>query len=104
MSRQQFGTAVHTHLKRQIDALADPNFRAEVSHLKSRSEEVRYGTTGSVRIDVLENAGGGTVCVYDIKTGVSGLSTARMGEIARVALKHFPNTRRIIVSEIRPHR
>jgi hypothetical protein len=103
MSRQQFGTAVHTHLKRQIDALDDPNLRAEVSRLKSKIPEVGYGTKGSIRIDVLENAGGGTVCVYDIKTGASGLTAARMREIARVTLKHYPNARRIIVSEIRPH-
>jgi hypothetical protein len=104
MSPQQFGTFVHTHLKQQIDSLDDPNFRAEVSRLKSERDEVSHGRKGSIRIDVIENAGGGTVCVYDIKTGASGLSPARMAEIAHVAFKHFPNTRRIVVTEIRPRR
>jgi hypothetical protein len=104
MSRQQFGTFVHTHLKRQIESLHDPNFRAEVSRLKGQENDVRHGKRGSIRIDVIENAGGGTVCVYDIKTGASGLSPARMAEIAHVAFKHFPNTQRIIVTEVRPRR
>jgi hypothetical protein len=104
MSPQQYGTAVHTNLKRQIDSLKDPNFRAEVSRLKSETEEVRHGRRGSIRVDVLENAGGGTVCVYDIKTGTSGLSPARMAEIVGNTFKHFQNTNRIIISEIRPKR
>jgi hypothetical protein len=53
---------------------------------------------------VLENAGNGTACVYDIKTGESGLSPRRMAEIAENTFKHFPNTRRIIVTEVRPSR
>jgi hypothetical protein len=104
MSRQQFGTFVHTHLKRQIDSLRDPSFRAEVSRVKGQEDDVRYGTTGSIRIDVLEYVRGGTVCVYDIKTGESGLSPKRMAEIAKNVFKAYPNTQRIIVTEVRPRR
>jgi hypothetical protein len=104
MSPQQFGTAVHTHLKLQIDRLANPNFRAEVSRIKIQEVEARYGRQGSVRIDVLENVGDGTVCVYDIKTGQSGLGARRMAEIAQNAFMHFPGTQRIVVTEVRPNR
>jgi hypothetical protein len=55
----EFGTAVHTNLKRQIENLHDPNFRAEVSYVKSIEEE--YGTKSSIRIDVLEKVSDGTV-------------------------------------------
>lgn len=99
---KQYGTAVHKNLKDQIDALDDRNFRAEVSYLKG--DEEGYGARGSIRIDVLENAGRGTVCVYDIKTGRSGLSVPRMTEIAAHVFGAFPGTQRIIVSEIRPRR
>ena len=75
-----YGTAVHENLKAQIKALDDPNLLAETSYIKSR--DAGYGERGSVRIDVLENVGNGTVCVYDIKTGKSGLTTARTAEIA----------------------
>lgn len=42
-----YGTAVHTNLKRQIDDLNDPNFKAEKSFLKAQ-EEVRYGAKDSI--------------------------------------------------------
>ena len=92
------------HLKHQIDNLRNPNFRAEVSLLKGLADDATYGAKGSIRIDVFENVGNGTVCVYDIKTGRSGLSPARMAEIATTVLAAYPGTRRIIVSEIRPLR
>lgn len=104
MSPQQFGTAVHLNLKRQIDNLKDPNFRAEVSRVKSEEDETWYGRRGSIRIDVLENVGDGTVCVYDIKTGQSSLNPSRMADIAQNAFKHFPGTQRIVVTEIRRNR
>lgn len=98
----EYGTAVHTNLKRQIAALDDPNFRGEVSVLKTI--EASYGERDSIRIDVFERLGNGTVCVYDIKTGKEGLSPARFAEITRRVFKVFPDTTRIIISEIRPTR
>lgn len=100
-----FGTAVHTNLKRLINgddpnSVKDVNFRAEVSFLKNREEN--YGRKGSIRIDVYERREDGTVCVYDIKTGKSGLSPRRMDEIAKNVLKVYPEVRRIIVTEVRP--
>jgi hypothetical protein len=98
----EFGTAVHTNLKKQIQDLGDPRFRAEVSYLKNQEEN--YGRKDSIRIDVLEDVGDGTVCVYDIKTGRRGLSVARTAEIATNVFNAFSGTQRIIVSEIRPRR
>lgn len=100
LTAQTYGTAVHTDLKQQIDALNDPDFRAEVSAIKSDS--ARYGQSGSVRIDVLERVGNGTVCVYDIKTGDRGLGARRMAEIAGNVHSLYRDTRRIIVIETRP--
>ena len=95
-----YGTKVHAEIKRQVNNRFDPNFRAEVSTIKS--DEVRYGKKESIRIDVLERVGDGTVCVYDIKTGESRLTVARMGEIAANAHKLFVDTKRILVIETRP--
>lgn len=98
----QFGTAVHKNLESQIKALDDPNFRAEVSISKTREET--YGTRGSIRIDVLENVGNGTVCVYDIKTGHSALSAARSAELVGTIFSRYPDTSRVILIEARPRR
>lgn len=102
-SAQNRGTAIHQDVKRQIEALKDENFKAEVSRLKS-GDDTNYGTLGSVRIDVYERAANNTTCVYDIKTGDRGLSPARMVEIANASRKLFPGTRRIVVTEVRPFR
>lgn len=96
----EFGTLVHSELKRSVEALNDINFRAEQSVIKSEAE--RYGTANSVRVDVIENVGDGTVCVYDIKTGKSVLSFLRMQEIADNVHSLFPGTKKILVIEKRP--
>jgi hypothetical protein len=106
MSRSQIGSAVHVRLKREIDSLGNPNYRAEVSYWKD-DPDARYGKKGSIRIDVLENAGRGLVCVYDIKTGQSRsnvLDPRRMMEIAKNVLLAYPHVRRIVITEVRPSR
>lgn len=106
----QYGTAVHLRIKREINGPdttpssvpRDQNFRAELSLLKSADEN--YGALGTKRIDVYENPGTGTVCIYDIKTGRGELSMARMLELASSAQYYYPGTKRIIVTEVRPSR
>ena len=102
LSPTQFGTAVHVALKNQIDALRDPDFRAEVSALKTLNET--YGARGSVRIDVFENIRDEIVCIYDIKTGKSVLRLRRAAELAAKAFEGLPSARQIIVIETRPTR
>jgi hypothetical protein len=106
----QYGTAVHRWIEESINGPTttprspppDPNSRAEASLRKS--EDAGYGLLGSRRIDVLENPGNGTVCVYDIKTGESGLRPARAAELASTVQYYWPGTQRIIVTEVRPRR
>jgi hypothetical protein len=90
-------------LNQQIKNIRDPNFVAEESFVKER-REATYGEKGSIRVDVFENVGSGTVCVYDIKTGKTPLDRERMSEIASNIFARYPTTRRIIVSEIRPNK
>lgn len=111
LTPQAFGTAVHLRLKQQVEALNDPDFRAEVSLLKSAADQVdddlldsptaHYGQFNTLRVDVLENVGGGTVCVFDIKTGRRKLSLGRSMELAQTVLKRYPKTARIVMMEVR---
>ncbi|MBL8568735.1 MAG: hypothetical protein JNK84_06580 [Phreatobacter sp.] len=103
VSPQRYGTAVHTHLKHQIDGLNDPKFRAEMSLLKAE-EANRRGERGSIRIDVFERTNSDTVCVYDIKTGEAGLGPTRTLEIVGRVRHAFQFVPRIIITEIRPTR
>jgi hypothetical protein len=93
------------------------NFLAEYSIIKALQEnpalteeqarkelEAGYAQGGTIRIDILENVNGENrlICVYDIKTGKSHLTPARMKEIARVVARRFPNSQQIIIMESRP--
>jgi hypothetical protein len=102
MSPQNYGTAVHTHVKYAVEALGDPNFRAERSLLKEQEWDT-YGRRDTIRIDVFERSeSSGTVCVYDIKTGGAILRPGRSGEIRSRVWQVFGPVPRIIVTEIRP--
>jgi hypothetical protein len=112
---QTYGTAVHKEVKIKVNGgdgePRDPDFRAEVSFLKWREETgdwagkvERYGLKDTIRVDVLERRSDDVVCVYDIKTGKSGLSTRRAREIFHNVSVTFPGTRRILVTEVRPTR
>jgi hypothetical protein len=98
-----FGSRVHKVIADKVKAKGDPNFKAEVSVIKSRLE-ARYGEKDTVRIDAYENREEiSTVCVYDPKTGKRGLSFPRMTELAETAHRLFENKpRHIIVIEVRP--
>jgi hypothetical protein len=74
-------------------------FRAEVSFIKGQQENP--GKKGSIRVDVLEKRDDGVVCVYDIKTGWSGLTPARMLEIASNVHKNY-ETMNFVITETRP--
>jgi hypothetical protein len=95
------GKAIHLQLKKDIDSLDDPDLRAEVSILKSGDGRNKKG---SVRVDVLERVGNGTVCVYDLKTGNEPLYPGRSIEIARNVHKYYEDTTRILLIETRPRR
>jgi hypothetical protein len=113
-----FGTKVHKMIVDKINRRLDPDFKAEVSAIKSELEpredpnyavnkpklDAKYGQRGTVRFDAYENhQEKATVCVYDPKTGKRGLSFPRMTELAKAAFKlfHYP-PQHIIVIEVRP--
>ncbi len=97
-----FGTKVHKRIAEKIRKEKDPNFRPEVSVVKSKEEDQDYGTRGSVRMDAYENRPqDSTACIYDPKTGKRGLSLPRMAELV-VNAKSFFGANRIIVIEVRP--
>lgn len=94
------GTLVHGEIARRINRLKNPNFIAEETF--ETDEELPDGGMRSIRVDVLENVGDGTVCVYDVKTGRAGLGDTRIFDIASTVYRHFPRTKRIVVTEVRP--
>jgi hypothetical protein len=100
-----YGTAMHTDLGRQVNALRDRNFVAERSTLKEAIEGdwiAHYAQKGSVRTDIVENVDNFTVCGYDIKTGKAILNLNRATELVENMIRLYPSARRFIIMQIKP--
>jgi hypothetical protein len=124
-SPAQFGTAVHKFVADEISAADDGkgNFRPEVSFVKMKADGVepparpvgmtadqqyqemlKPGAKGSIRIDAYElQKEKQTVCIYDIKTGESGLRSKRFAEFLTRVAGTYQWATRIIITEVRPH-
>lgn len=89
LSNAEYGTAVHKHIKDQIDELNRKglnryNLRAEVTFFEGG--EKTYGTADAIRVDIHEPRSPRTVCIYDPKTGDESrniINPKRAYEIAR---------------------
>jgi hypothetical protein len=93
--------------------MAEPSFRKTLDETGERLKPtpmtvngqtivVRRGEKGSIRVDVYEKVSDDLVCVYDIKTGRSGLSYKRIEEIAAAVAEKYGKEARFIIIEIRP--
>jgi RHS repeat-associated protein len=93
------GTKKHGYAKKLLnryqDIYGDRGLRAEVSVIDRRV--VDYGTSGSVRIDVLEGGILNPSNVYDYKFGRTGLTNSRVNQIRSVG--NYPN---VPIIEVRP--
>jgi hypothetical protein len=109
MTPAAFGSRVHKLVKDKITAHADERLVAEESAVKlaeevpeaERRKDVEYGRGGSIRIDAYERLNDQTMCIYDIKTGKSGLSFKRMQEL-KERLREKYGVTHFIVTEVRP--
>jgi hypothetical protein len=110
MDPRVVGTNIHMSAKRLLDAakLANPeayaNMYPEVSLDLAPKEgadpdrfDVTYGASGSTRLDVLELVSPQMGCVYDYKTGSSGLTTKRIMQIIAVWNHRFPDVPVVII-------
>jgi RHS repeat-associated protein len=91
-----YGTRLHSQLERQVNVFGKPHIRPEVSY-RLRNLANRY-QRGSVRYDIIVQRGSRIVAVYDLKTGVQGLTQSR---IAQMRL-HLPaNSVNAVIKELR---
>lgn len=102
------GTWIHHTAKKMFDEAqflnpaAYANMYAEVSidlqdTLDPATIGVTYGMKGSTRLDVLELVNANSGCVYDYKTGQSGLAPGRIAKIFEVWNRRFPGVPFIIL-------
>jgi len=74
------GTKKHTAFAHEVNALGNQSLATEVSY--KNGEIVPYGTSGSIRFDVLQYSPNGTpIAAWDFKTGSAVLSAARIDQM-----------------------
>lgn len=100
-SAQDFGDKVHAWIAAVVNKQGDPNFVAKISFDKN-SEKTSYGDRYSTRIDLFERTAPGMTCVYDFKTGSATISSNRALKLVAAAGRHFPDTVRVIVIQVKP--
>jgi hypothetical protein len=58
---------------------------------------------GSSFLDVLHDVGNGTICIFDIKTGIGGLGSRQINQYWDAAKDAFKGyAQRIYILEVRP--
>jgi RHS repeat-associated protein len=86
-SQPVYGTKVHTAFRDEVLALGRSDLFTEVSYLNG--EIVPYGTSGSVRIDVVMGSSpNNPAALFDLKTGEALLTAARIQQL----LSHMPSS------------
>ena len=109
MTPTEWGNLVHWAIYHRVVALKEAhptafaNVFPEIAIDKNRLDSSarlgpKYGQAETSRLDVLEKVSATTYCVYDVKTGTSGLSRKRLLEI----LKKLPKGVLVYIMEVRP--
>ncbi|MGU3362171.1 hypothetical protein ACLBWX_17740 [Methylobacterium sp. M6A4_1b] len=101
LTAQQFGNALHSRLAGYYQKLEDPDMRAELS-LDGTETEARYGTAGTLRLDLYEKTPNNMVCIYDYKTGGAEMTASRALQLAHVARLFYPYAKGIVIVQVKP--
>lgn len=102
LTPQQFGNALHGGLAAYYGTPKDPDMRAELS-LDGTDKEARYGSPGTLRLDLFERTPRNMVCVYDYKTGGAEMTATRALQLAQAARLFHPSAQGIVIIQVKPH-
>ncbi len=109
MTPTEWGNLVHWAIYNRIRALkvahpaAFANLFPEITVDESRQDSSeddgpKYGQVKTSRLDILEKVSASTYCVYDVKTGKSGLTQKRLLQL----LDKLPKGVLVYIMEVRP--
>jgi hypothetical protein len=79
-----------------------PGFKVNAGFLDGESLPTGLRVAGSSFLDVLHDVGDGTICIFDIKTGISGLGSQQIYQYWDAATDAFKYAKRIYILEVRP--
>ena len=90
------GTRLHSAFRAEVEGLKESELYTERSYLNGRL--VKWGTEGSIRVDVVHGPLRAPLSIYDLKSGSAALTTRRIQQIQ----KHVPGGDSVPVYEIHP--
>jgi hypothetical protein len=80
-----------------------PGFDVKAGFLDGEKLPTGLRVAGSSFLDVLHDVGNGTICIFDIKTGISGLGSRQINQYWDAPTDAFEGyARRIYILEVRP--
>ena len=99
LSARELGTLIHREIRDQIRKWPELNVGiwSEQGSLLGLGSNEPILPRGAVRFDVLEDAGKGTVCIYDPKTGDTEMSPKQMHRYWQEAVEFRRGTQRVFV-------
>jgi hypothetical protein len=99
LSPRELGTLIHQEIRDQIRTWPeiDVGIWSERGFFMGFPKYGSYLPEGASRIDVLEDSGRNTVCIYDPKTGDTDMRPKQMIQYWQEALAFKPNASRIFV-------
>ena len=98
---QQIGNMVHQKVAAAF--FGQPGFKVNAGFLGDTELPNGLRVAGSSFLDVLNDVGDGTICIFDIKTGISGLGSRQINQYWNAAKQAFEGyAQRIYILEVRP--
>ncbi len=99
-SPQQIGNLVHQEVAAAFKG--QPGFDVNAGFLAGNLLPNGLRVAGSSFLDVLHDVGNGTICIFDVKTGMSGLGSKQINQYWNEAKRAFGYAQRIYILEVRP--
>jgi hypothetical protein len=97
---QEIGNLVHEEVAAAFEG--QPGFKVKAGFLGDAELPNGLRVAGSSFLDVLHDVGNGTICIFDIKTGIGGLGSRQIYQYWDAAKQAFVYAKRIYILEVRP--
>jgi hypothetical protein len=98
---QEIGNMVHKEVAAAFEG--QPGFKVNAGFLGNTELKNGLRVAGSSFLDVLRDIGNGTICIFDIKTGIGSLGSRQINQYWDAARQVFSGyAQRIYILEVRP--
>lgn len=101
LDNTRLGNLIHYDIARTFNNLNYLGVHVELS-LDRSGGKAHYGKKDTVRLDLFELTPDNMVCIYDYKTGNEELTPTRALLLTRIAKARFPQSKGIIMIQVKP--